>query len=94
MTRFPSAKMSNLLFGLTAVASGMVIVCGALAAETPRLQIERSGETIALEPYAPNIVRVTLSLERSAALAAPGYGLVAAPAASGWAASQTSRDDL
>ena len=63
-------------------------------AEAPRLQIDRPGETIALEPYAPNILRVTLSLERKAAVAAPGYGMVAAPAATGWSASQTSRDEL
>jgi hypothetical protein len=43
-------------------------------AQTPgqRLELDRKGETIVLEPYAPNILRVTLSLKRDPALAAPG----------------------
>lgn len=40
-----------------------------------------------LEPYAPNIVRVTLSLQRDSALAPPGYGILAKPDAAGWSAS-------
>jgi alpha-D-xyloside xylohydrolase len=59
-----------------------------------RLELDRSGETIVLEPYAPNIVRVTLSLKREPALAAPGYGFLAAPAAAGWSASQTGQADV
>jgi len=47
-----------------------------------------------LEPYAPNILRVTLSLNREPALAAPGYGFVAAPAADGWSASQTANAEV
>ena len=46
--------------------------------------LDRDGSTIVLEPYAPNVVRVTLSLDRKEALAAPGYGFVATPAAAGW----------
>ena len=41
--------------------------------------LDRKGETIVLEPYAPNIVRVTLSLQRENALAKPGYGFVGTP---------------
>ena len=33
----------------------------ALQAQENRIVIDRDGSTIALEPYAPNIVRVTLS---------------------------------
>ncbi len=47
-----------------------------------------------LEPYAPNIVRVTLSLQHDAALAKPGYGLIASPDTNGWSASQTERQDV
>ena len=39
---------------------------------------------ISLEPYAPNIVRVTMSTDRAAATGAPGYGFVAKPSAEGW----------
>ncbi len=59
-----------------------------------RLELDRKGETIVLEPYAPNILRVTLSLKREPALAAPGYGFVATPAAAGWSASQTEQADV
>jgi len=65
-----------------------------LAAQSTGLTLERGGSTIALEPYAPNILRVTLSLQREPALAGPGYGLVAQPAAAGWAATQTARTDV
>jgi alpha-D-xyloside xylohydrolase len=44
-----------------------------------RLVLDRKGETIVLEPYAPNILRVTLSLNPDPAKAAPGYGFVASP---------------
>ena len=47
-----------------------------------------------LEPYAPNILRVTLSLKHDPALAAPGYGFVAAPDGDGWSASQTPQADV
>ncbi|HEX9092568.1 MAG TPA: TIM-barrel domain-containing protein, partial [Coriobacteriia bacterium] len=56
----------------------------ATAAMPPPIVLERDGSTIVLEPYAPNVVRVSLSLDRKEALAAPGYGFVAAPAAQGW----------
>ena len=46
--------------------------------------VNRPGETIALEPYGPNIIRISLSKDQSEALAAPGYGFVAAPVAQGW----------
>src|SRR5580658_1354687 len=59
-----------------------------------RVELNRTGETIVLEAYAPNILRVTLSLNREPALAGPGYGFVAAPAAAGWSASQTERADV
>jgi alpha-D-xyloside xylohydrolase len=65
-----------------------------LHAQETRITLERKGQTIVLEPYAPNILRVTLSLKRELALAPPGYGLVGTPAASGWNASQTDEADL
>jgi alpha-D-xyloside xylohydrolase len=65
-----------------------------LAAQNNSVILERGGSTIVLEPYAPNILRVTLSLKREPALAGPGYGLVAKPSATGWSASQTARADV
>jgi len=46
--------------------------------------LSRAGRTIVLEPYAPNIVRITLSSDKAAALSAPGYGFVATPSMTGW----------
>jgi hypothetical protein len=66
----------------------------AQATDPQPLVLERDGSTIVLEPYAPNIVRVTLSLDRKEALAAPGYGFVAAPAGQGWAREKTADSDI
>ncbi len=78
------------------------VACGALSvvAQSPaqssaqRLELDRTGQTIVLEPYAPNILRVTLSLKREPAVAPPGYGFVATPNAEGWSASQTADADV
>jgi len=47
-----------------------------------------------LEPYAPNVLRVTLSLNRGPALAPPGYGFVASPDAAGWSATSNAWVDV
>src|SRR5208337_2332653 len=59
-----------------------------------QLKLDRYGETIVLEPYAPNILRVTISLNAKSALGAPGYGFAAAPSSAGWTASQTPQADV
>jgi alpha-D-xyloside xylohydrolase len=83
-------------FVILAVFAGIVLTATSAISQNPsqRLEIARQGETIVLEPYAPNILRVTLSLKREPALAAPGYGFVAAPAAGGWSASRTAQADV
>jgi len=52
--------------------------------QASRFVLERSDRTIVLEPYAENIVRITMSTAKPAALAAPGYGIVGAPSMTGW----------
>jgi alpha-D-xyloside xylohydrolase len=59
----------------------------------PRLVLERGGSTVVLEPYAPNIIRVTLSLLKQKALDAPGYGFVASPAAQEWSSHASNEGD-
>ena len=88
MQRFPAASRCSLPESFSPAP--------VVLAQSPsqRLELDRKGETIVLEPYAPNILRVTLSLKREPALAAPGYGFVAAPAADGWSASQTEQADV
>src|SRR5215831_1301808 len=59
-----------------------------------RLELTGGGETIVLEPYAPNILRVTLSMEAEAAKGTPGYGIIAKPNVAGWIATQSDREDV
>jgi alpha-D-xyloside xylohydrolase len=63
----------------------VLVVAGAgiAGAEAAPVVLDRDGSTVVLEPYAPNIIRVTLSLNKDGALAAPGYGFVAKPTADG-----------
>ena len=87
---------------MSSIRRSSILVCvvaslllgAVLYAQESQLILARDGQTIVLEPYAPNILRVTLSLKRESALAPPGYGLVAAPTASGWSASQTALADV
>ena len=76
------------------VLAGFACLTISLArADDSKLVLHRGGSTIVLEPYAPNIVRVTLSLKEDEALAAPGYGFVAKPAADGWKHQETDAGD-
>ncbi len=72
------------------------ILFGALPAMAGQSQVvlNRGGSTIVLEPYAPNIIRVTLSMSRQEATAPPGYGFIASPSAEGWTNEQTSAGDI
>jgi alpha-glucosidase/alpha-D-xyloside xylohydrolase len=60
-----------------------LFACSASAQPGP-LVLERGKGVISLEPYAPNILRVTMSADKASAMAAPGYGFVAQPSADGW----------
>lgn len=57
---------------------------GASAEDSAATILDRPGRTIAIEPYGPNIVRITLSSEKAAALASPGYGIIGTPSKKGW----------
>jgi len=67
---------------------------GIANAQGTRVVLDRNGSTIVLEPYAPNVIRVTLSTLKNQALAAPGYGFVATPAADGWTYEHTEDADI
>lgn len=54
----------------------------------------RGAATVRLEPYAPNIVRVTLSLDRGSALAAPGPGVLAHASRAGWTMASGAEGDV
>jgi alpha-D-xyloside xylohydrolase len=65
------------------LAVTLLSVSGAVAAE-PLALLDRNGSYVAIEPYALNIVRITLSLEKERSLAPAGYGFVGAPDTKGW----------
>ena len=52
--------------------------------------LERENQTIVLEPCGPNIVRITLSTDKPAALATRRYGITGMPANSTWTRAQDS----
>ena len=72
----------------------LLMVCAVVHAQNPRAVLDRGGSTVSLEPYAPNIIRVTLSLNKDQALAAPGYGFTATPTPEGWVGEQTAGGDV
>ena len=81
--------------GVACLAMMLALACGGVAnAQATPVVIDRDGGTIVLEPYAPNIIRVTLSLNRNSALAAPGFGFVATPAADGWTHQQSDQGEV
>ena len=60
--------------------SGIFLIsqcAGPAVAQGAPLVLERDGRVISLVPYAPNILRVTMSIGKAAAIGAPGYGIVA-----------------
>lgn len=54
------------------------------ATAAPLATVDRNGALVAVEPYAPNIVRVTIALERKLADAPPGDGPNASADFAGW----------
>ena len=72
----------------------MAVCAGTTHAQISPVVLDRGGSTIALEPYAPNIVRVSLSLAKDRALDKPGYGFVATPKAETWTHQQSEQGDI
>ena len=73
---------------------GWVVGVGVLSCGAQQLTLQRGAATVVVEAYAPNIVRVTLSLDKARALAAAGYGIVARPQADGWTAESGASGDV
>lgn len=62
----------------------VLVMTGRFAVAEPLALVDRNGSQVSIEGYAPNIVRVTLALDRDPVLAPPGSGIVAAADATGW----------
>jgi alpha-D-xyloside xylohydrolase len=87
-------SLSNVCPGPSCLKRTLLAACGALVLTAitggvmqaqEKMELRRAEATVVVEPYAPNIVRVTLSLRKADAERGPGYGIVAHPASSGWA---------
>jgi alpha-D-xyloside xylohydrolase len=90
---FPRAYHPRFLSKVVFVATVVATVPHCFA-QTVHIATERGDATVLVEPYAPNIVRVSLSLRKDDALATPGYGLVARPAEAGWTVSSNEHGDV
>ena len=62
----------------------MVLLGGLAIAQNGPFVLERDGRVISLEPYAPNILRVTMGADKTTVAGDPGYGFVAKPSPEGW----------
>ena len=83
-----SLALALLLAGLTPFAGAQVLTLERGFAQ------ERTGvASVIVEPYAPNIVRVTMSLDKKYANEAPGPGFLAQRATDGWTASKDEQGD-
>ena len=65
------------------VASTILAVASPAAAQSLGT-VDRNGGIVAVEPYAPNIVHVTIALDPKEVAAGAGYGISAKPDAEGW----------
>ena len=54
----------------------ILLLAGELAVAAPLALLDRGGSQVSIESYAPNIVRVTISLDKDLALASPGFGII------------------
>ncbi|MGH9582409.1 MAG: alpha-glucosidase, partial [Bryobacteraceae bacterium] len=76
------------------ICVGVLGFGGVARAQQPPVVLDRGGATVTLEPYAPNIIRISLSLEKNLATAPPGYGFIAKPAEDGWTHEQNAQGDV
>ncbi|MGA8938268.1 MAG: TIM-barrel domain-containing protein [Acidobacteriaceae bacterium] len=90
---FTAVTTARSAFNRTAVASrvatllmlGCMVSAGvSMRAQDTSFTLHRDHRTIVLEPYASNIVRVTLSTNKASATAVPGYGVIDTPSMTGW----------
>ena len=66
-------------------AFSLLFLFGASAlAQSASATLDRNAQFIGIEPYAPNVVRITLSMIAGEAMAGPGPGVDARPAPAGW----------
>ncbi|MGF7147008.1 alpha-D-xyloside xylohydrolase [Sphingomonas zeicaulis] len=77
-------KAKGMRAALLAAGAAWLTLGTTQALAEPMAMLDRHGSRVAIEPYAPNIVRVTISLDPALATAAPGPGPNARADATGW----------
>ncbi len=88
--RVNTSTTSKAIFLILAMAS----LASATTQAQEKLLLTRDDATVVLEPYAPNIMRVTLSLRKDDAVAGPGYGIVAHAASGDWSQTHDQTGDV
>src|SRR5690348_6846127 len=86
-----SSAMNRIVFAACLLVVSL-LAAGSALAQKP-VVLARRDATVTLEPYAPNIIRVTMSLKKDAALAPPGYGISGKPSTEGWNYEHTDKLD-
>lgn len=84
---YPGRRSKLISFAGTLLLVGASFAVAATAGaqdETGKIVLARENRTIVVEPYGPGVVRITMSKAKSAALAAPGYGIIGVASMSGW----------
>ena len=84
---------------INAVSAARVAILAATAATTPSLHaqplvVSRGEVTVMVEPYAANVVRVSIGILKDNATGAPGYGISAQPLATGWTSESGAAGDV
>ena len=71
----------------------MAAVVGSRAMAAPLALLDRNGSLVSIESYGPNIVRVTLGVDKDTVLAPPGFGIIATADDRGWKHQATAAGD-
>ncbi|HEY5331482.1 MAG TPA: TIM-barrel domain-containing protein [Acidobacteriaceae bacterium] len=71
-----------------------VVLCGGVFAGAQQVTLTRGGATVVLEGYAPNVVHVSISMDKGFALKGPGVGITAVASQSGWNGSNGKDGDV
>ena len=81
----PATPRDRRARAVVALAAALALaLAGGLANATPLALLERNGSFVAVEPYASNIVRITLGIDKDLVLATPGYGFIGTANPTGW----------
>ena len=89
-----SIRRSSALLCALLYFVAFLLQCVLGQAQENQIVLARGSTTVVLEPYAPNIIRVTLSRLKDKATAPPGYGFIGSASANGWRHEQDSRGDV